>query len=249
LAGDGVGPDATARAVDLIDRSIAEDGPLTRAQLRERLARAGIPNLEHSLVHLIFRASIEGRIVRGPMIGRQHALARVADWLDPAPPPPRDVALAELARRYLAGHGPADDRDLARWAGLPLRDARAALRAIGSGLRELPGGLVDLARRPRAAPLPPPRLLGTFEPVLLGWCSRADILGADEPHVISGGMFRNFALVGGRGLGVWRLSGTAGRVQIDPFAELTGEDAAALARDGEALIRFLDSGGATNADL
>jgi hypothetical protein len=249
LAGDGVGPDATARAVDLIDRSIAEDGPLTRAQLRERLARAGIPNLEHSLVHLIFRASIEGRIVRGPMIGRQHALARVADWLDPAPPPPRDVALAELARRYLAGHGPADDRDLARWAGLPLRDARAALRAIGSGLRELPGGLVDLARRPRAAPLPPPRLLGTFEPVLLGWCSRADILGADEPHVISGGMFRNFALVGGRGLAVWRLSGAAGRVQIDPFAELTGEDAAALARDGEALIRFLDSGGATNADL
>jgi hypothetical protein len=249
LARDGVDPDTAARAVDLMDRSLAEDGPLTRAQLRERLARAGIPNLEHSLVHLIFRASIEGRIVRGPMIGRQHALARVADWLAPAPPPPRDAALAELARRYLAGHGPADNRDLARWAGLPLRDARAALRAIGGHLRELPGGLVDLARRPRAASLPPPRLLGTFEPVLLGWCSRADILGADEPHVISGGVFRNFALVDGRGIAVWRLSDAGARVQIDPFAPLSAKDAAALGREGEAVMRFLGLAGATNDDL
>jgi winged helix DNA-binding protein len=245
LAGDGLDPDTTARAVELIDRSIAEDGPLTRVQLRERLARAGIPNLEHSLVHLIFRAAIEGRIVRGPMIGRQHALARVADWLSPAPPPPRDAALAELGRRYLAGHGPASDRDLARWAGLPLRDARAALRAIGSELRELPGGLADLARRPRAAPLPPPRLLGTFEPALLGWCSRSDILGGDEARVVTGGVFRNFALVGGRGVALWRLAGANGPVEIEPFAELGETDAAALARDGEAVKRFLTLTGAT----
>jgi len=245
LARDGLDPDTTTRAVDLIDRSIERDGPLTRAQLRERLERAGIPNLEHSLVHLVFRASIEGRIVRGPMIGRQHAFARVADWLSPAPPPPRDAALAELARRYLAGHGPADDRDLARWAGLPLRDARAGLRAIGGELRELPGDLADLARRPRPAPLPPPRLLGTFEPMLLGWCSRSDILGPDEARVVTGGVFRNFALVGGRGVALWRLAGANGPVEIEPFAELGETDAAALARDGEAVKRFLTLTGAT----
>jgi Winged helix DNA-binding domain len=237
LAGDGLDAATSARAVDLIDRSIAEEGPLTRVQLRERLARAGIPHLERSLVHLVFRASIEGRIVRGPMVGRQHAFARVSDWLSPAPPPPREVALAELARRYLAGHGPASDRDLARWAGLPLRDARAGLGAIAGELRELPGGLVDLARRGRAAPLPQPRLLGAFEPLLLGWASRADVLGGSEADVVSGGVFRNFALVGGRGVAVWRLQGSA--VEIEPFAELGAGDAAALARDGEAIKRFL----------
>jgi Winged helix DNA-binding domain len=237
LASDGLDAATSARAVDLIDRSIAEEGPLTRVQLRERLARAGIPHLERSLVHLVFRASIEGRIVRGPMVGRQHAFARVSDWLSPAPPPPRETALAELARRYLAGHGPARDRDLARWAGLPLRDARAGLGAIAGELRELPGGLVDLARRRRTAPLPPPRLLGAFEPLLLGWASRADALGADEAHVVNGGVFRNFALVGGRGVAVWRLQGAG--VEIEPFAELDADDAAALARDGEAVKRFL----------
>ncbi|HEY6526654.1 MAG TPA: winged helix DNA-binding domain-containing protein [Solirubrobacteraceae bacterium] len=237
LAQDGLDPATTARAVDWIDRSIEREGPLTRAQLRERLERAGIPNLQHSLVHLIFRASIEGRIVRGPMIGRHHAFARVPDWLSPAPPPPRELALAELARRYLAGHGPAADRDLARWAGLPLRDARAGLGAIAGELREMPGGLVDLARRSRAAPLPAPRLLGAFEPLLMGWCSREDVLSTGEAHVVTGGVFRNFALVRGRGVAVWRLKGSA--IEIEPFAALDDDAAGALARDGEALKRFL----------
>ncbi len=154
LAQTGVDPDTATRAVDLIDRSIAADGPLTRAALRERLERAGIPNLEHSFVHLVYRAAIEGRIVRGPMVGRQHAFARVQDWIGPGPAPERSAALTELARRYLAGHGPASDRDLARWAGLGLRDARCGLEAIARELRELPGGLVDLARRRRPAPCP-----------------------------------------------------------------------------------------------
>ncbi|MGH2895102.1 MAG: winged helix DNA-binding domain-containing protein [Solirubrobacteraceae bacterium] len=246
LARDGLDLATTARAVELIDRSIAEEGPLTRVALRERLARGGIPHLEHSLVHLVFRASIEGRIVRGPMISRQHAFARVADWLPPTPAPPRETALAELARRYLAGHGPASDRDLARWAGLPLRDARAGLQTIGGELRDLPGGLVDLARRARAAPLPPPRLLGAFEPLLLGWSSRAGVLGTDEPHVISGGVFRNFALVRGRGVALWRLGSSGGPVEIEPFVSLDPEDAAALARDGDAVKKFLSG---ANGDL
>ena len=247
LARDGIDPDTSARAVDLIERSIAQDGPLTRAQLRERLERAGIAHADGALAHLVFRASVEGRIVRGPVIGRHHAFARVPDWLSPAPPPPRETALAELARRYLAGHGPASDRDLSRWAGLPLRDARTGLGRIARELRELPGGLVDLARRARAAPLPEPRLLGAFEPLLLGWCSRVDVLGADEAHVVTGGVFRNFALVEGRGVAVWRLKGAA--VQIDPFTELDGDIAAALARDAKAVRAFLRLTDATNAAL
>ena len=53
----------------------------------------------------------------------------VADWLGEAPEPlERPDALARLARRYLAGHGPADAPDLARWAGMTLGDARDRLR-------------------------------------------------------------------------------------------------------------------------
>jgi Winged helix DNA-binding domain len=240
LAQDGVDPDTTARAMKLIEQAIAADGPQTRAGLRDRLERAGIPNLSQSMVHLIFRASVEGRIVRGPMIGRQHAFALVRDWLPNVPPPDRDTALAELARRYLAGHGPATDRDLARWAGLPLRDARAGLQASAGRLRRLGGDLVDLADRGRAPRLAPPRLLGAFEPLLLGWRSREDVLGSDQTKIVNGGMFRGFALVGGRAVADWRLTGSA--IQIEPFAPLSDADAAALATDATAVREFLGRG-------
>src|SRR5207247_7542448 len=120
-------------------------------------------------------------------IGGRHAFVLVRDWLGEQPSVDRDHALAELARRYLAGHGPADERDLAKWTGLPLRDARAALAAIGAD-----------AGRSRPAKLPPPKLLGSFEPVLMGWAPREPILGSAEGDVVSGGLFRPFALVGGR---------------------------------------------------
>ena len=237
LAQEGIGPDVARRAVKLIERRLADEGPLTREALGERLQTAGVPTAGQALVHLLYRAAIDGLIVRGPMIGRRHAYALVADWLPRSRPVPRDRALAELARRYLEGHGPANDRDLARWAGLPLRDARAGLQAIASELHQRPDGLVDLVRRPPAATLPPPRLLGNFEPLLLGWASRAEILGDHEARVVTGGMFRSFALVRGRCAGGWRLAGK--ELLIEPSGGLGRAHAAALERDAQALRRFL----------
>ncbi|HEY6053226.1 MAG TPA: crosslink repair DNA glycosylase YcaQ family protein, partial [Gaiellaceae bacterium] len=121
-------------------------------------------------------------------------------------------------------HAPADDRDLAKWAGLPLRDARAALRdAAAPALRD--------------EGLPPPRLLGAFDPVLLGWRSRAEIVGLHEPLIVAGGLFRPVALVEGRAAAVWRLRG--GEVELEPFGRLSRPVAAALAADGDDVLRFL----------
>jgi hypothetical protein len=125
LEQEGVTPAAAERGVAAIERALADEGPLTRNQLRDRVAAARVPTEGQALVHLLFLAALRGVIVRGPIVGKQHAYALVRDWLDEPPRVDHDRALAELARRYLAGHGPADDRDLAKWAGLPLRDARA----------------------------------------------------------------------------------------------------------------------------
>jgi hypothetical protein len=240
LRQEGVGLTQIDRGLELIRRGLAEHGPLTRPQLRERLETAGVPVAGQAMAHLMFRAGLAGISVRGPMVGRQHAYVLVEDWLGPVQPVPRDRALAELARRYLAGHGPATDRDLARWAGLPLRDARAGLQSIAGELAQGSDGLVDLAARPRAASLPPPRLLGTFEPLLLGWTSRTQVLGDDPRSIVAGGMFRSFAMVGGRAVAEWRLSGQD--VEIDPFGPLSDDDAAALERDGVRLRSFLGVG-------
>jgi hypothetical protein len=185
----------------------------------------------------MFLAAVRGLVVRGPMVGKQHAYALVHDWLGPQQQVDRDRALAELARRYLVGHGPADDRDLARWAGLPLRDARAGLAAISSQLVERPDGLVDLAKRPPAEPLPPPRLLGAFDPLLLGWVSREEVVGPHKMLVTINGIFRPFALVGGRAVATWRFAG--GKVTIEHLGKVTKKAAAELEADAHAVREFL----------
>jgi Winged helix DNA-binding domain len=190
--------------------------------------------------HIIFLASLRGLVVRGPMKDGKHAYALVRDWLGEPEPVDRDPALAELARRYLAGHGPAGERDFARWAGLPLRDVRSGLEAVASELDQREDGLVDLAGRPPAAELPPPRLLGDYEPILLGWIDRKPLLGASEAAVTVGGLFLPFALVRGRAVAKWRID--RGRVVLEPFGRLAGPDRAALEADGEDVVRFLAGG-------
>ena len=151
LAQEGVPPHDAERAVGVIERSLAADGPLTRAGLRERVAAAGVRTEGQAMVHLLALATLRGLTVRGPMRGAEQAFVLVRDWLG-APPPPmaREHALGLLARRYLAGHAPAADRDLAKWAGLPLGDARRGLAAIAPGLADRDDGLASLAE-PRGA--------------------------------------------------------------------------------------------------
>jgi winged helix DNA-binding protein len=237
LRQEGVSPDAAETGVETIERSLVEEGPLTRAQLRERLDSAGVRSEGQALVHLLFLATLRGIAIRGPMAGREHAYVLVRDWLGPQRPVDREVALAELARRYLVGHGPAGDRDLARWAGLPLREVRAGLAAIAAELVERDDGLVDLAKRPAAEPLPSPRLLGAFDPLLLGWTSREEVVGPHKMLVTTNGIFRPFALVDGRAVATWRFAG--GKVTIEHLGKVTEKAAAALEADAREVEEFM----------
>lgn len=239
LRQEGVSPEEGERAVETIEKSLVEEGPQTRLQLRERLERADLPAAGQALIHLLFLATLRGIAVRGPMVGKEHAYVLVRDWLGEQKPIERETALAELARRYLAGHGPATDRDLARWAGLPLRDARAGLAAIASELEEREDGLVDLAKRPPPEPLPPPRLLGAFDPLLLGWTSREEVVGPHKMLVTINGIFKPCALVDGRAVATWRIPG--GRVTIEPLGRVTKTAMAALQADAAEVERFLEA--------
>jgi hypothetical protein len=237
LQQEGVPKAAAERAMGIIEKTLAEEGPLSGKDLRARLDSAGVRTEGQAFIHLMFLAAARGILVRGPMIGRQHAYVLVRDWLGEPSPVDREKALAELARRYLAGHGPADDRDLARWVGLPLRDARAGLTAIAAELEESADGLVDLKGRPAPGPLPPPRLLGAYDPLLLGWTSRDEVVGPHKLLVTINGIFRPFALVGGRAVATWKLAG--GKLTIEHLSKVRRKDAAALDDEARRVLEFL----------
>jgi hypothetical protein len=238
LGQEGVPPEDADRAVAAVRAALATDGPMTRSQLRERVAATGVRTEDQAMVHILVLASIRGLIVRGPMAGRDQAFVLVQDWLGTPPSAmSREAALGELARRYLAGHAPAADRDLARWAGIGLRDARLGLARCGAVPRA--DGLAELPVNPqRTVPaLPPPLLLGAFDPLLLGWASRDPIVGPDRRIVTVNGVFRPFALASGRAVATWNIA--RGQVVLAPFAPLDDRTQAALNVDAADVMRFL----------
>ena len=234
----GISPTAADRAVVRITKALA-DGPATRSQIVELLAKGGFPSEGQSPIHLLALAAQRGLIVRGPMRGCEQAYVLTHDWLDSLSPAfDRATALAELARRYLAGHGPADDRDLARWTGLPLKDCRNGFSSISTELAERNDGLLALRGQESAGEDPPPLLLGAFEPLLLGWNGREEIVGENWAQLVRGGMISPFALVGGKAAGSWRTQGST--ITMTPFAPFDPEVQKRLLADAEAIVRYLD---------
>ncbi len=234
----GVSAPAADAAVKKIDVALRSSGPLVRSEIATLVE---LPAVGRSLIHVLFLASLRGVLVRGPMVGKHHAYVSAAEWLGAPPPFDRSAALTELAVRYLRAHSPATDRDLARWAGVPLRDARAGLAAAGySG-----GGLLrgrDALGGPDAGPVgpatPEPVLLGAWDPLLVGWTDRSWVTGPFDSRVVSGGLFRPFGLVGGAAVCTWGVR--AGRVQLDePLVPVGAAPQRALDTDAQAVASFL----------
>ena len=241
LAQEGVSPEQADRGVVVVERELG-DGPATRSELKLALDSAGVPTAGQALVHVLLKATVAGVCVRGPMVGGDQAFVLVRDWLPAARPVDRDQARAELARRYLSGHGPSTDRDLAKWAGITLGDARRGLSragADGDKLLDLPGRRTD-----EPAPVPPPRLLGGFDELLMGWVDRKPVLGDNSSVVTQNGIFHPIALADGRAVATWRMEAATwrlpgGRVALQSFDPLDDQVTEALEVDAEHVRRFL----------
>ncbi|MCW3013705.1 MAG: hypothetical protein JWO02_797 [Solirubrobacterales bacterium] len=248
LRQEGVGEADAERGVATVVAALAGDGPLSRRELADRLAAADVPTKGQATVHLLLLTGLRGLTVRGPVVsaaGQAYALTR--DWLGITPPQPlageeRDTALGELARRYLTGHGPAAEADLATWAGLPLRDARRGLQRIATELDGVGGGLVDLAaRRDATGARLAPRLLGSFDPVVIGWKRRDHVVAPEHQAGFyrKNGILPALALVGGRGVALWSPRRSGAGVDFEPFGgPLPAATEAALQRDAADLARF-----------
>jgi hypothetical protein len=233
----GVDPAMTDRGVAVIAETLA-DGPRSRDQLRAALNAAGVSTAGQALIHLIAAASLRTHVVRGPVRDGEHCFVDARQWLGAVEPPDPATCLTQLAQRYLAGHGPAAPEDLAAYAGITLSAARRAFALIDDETRPVAAGLVALSRGDDSRrDLPPPRLLGMFDPILHGWADRVFVTGGHGAVVTSNGMFRATALVRGRVAGTWRLSnGTVTLTPLDPLSPTTLRCLDSEARD---VLRFL----------
>ena len=241
LADFGLDRRGQDRALAVLHDAVDREGALTRPELAERLGRAGFDTANEFKVHLWLLATLDGELCLGPDRGGQTCLVRTEDWIGKPKSRPRDESLAELARRYLRAYGPADDRDLARWAGLPLRDARAGFERIAPELKPA-GELLALGRSPRRPAGPIVRLLGAFDNYNLGYVDRAFALAPEHEKQVNpgGGIIRPGIVVDGEFVATWssKRSGKRLAVELQTFAPLAPEIEEAVAAEVEDLGRF-----------
>lgn len=229
---------------------VLAEGPASRATLVARWDADGIRAGGGRGYHLLSALVHETTLCYGPWNGRDQDVVLADSWL-PADRTleqrfngDRVAATAEMLRRYLTTHGPATVRDFAWWTKLPLREVRAALPLVAGDLESAegparerrfwrPGLLEEVAALGRASAAP--LLLPGFDEFVLGYPDRLFAMTAEERAALvpgNNGVFRKSVVRGGRVVGTWTRTGSAGRrtLELTEFTEHTPRQRAGLLR-------------------
>jgi hypothetical protein len=197
---------------------------------------------------VLFLLAAEGRIVRGRPRGAwtssQWRWAPTTSWLS-TPLAGRDasVARAELARRWLAGFGPAIVADLKWWSGWTMGQTRAALESIGAvevALDDVPGVVLpeDLDGAP--APKPWTAFLPALDPTVMGWKERSWYIGEHTATLFDrSGNAGPTVWWDGRVVGGWATR-KDGEVAFRLLEDVGAEAEAAVEAEASRLTAWLD---------
>jgi hypothetical protein len=244
----GIDECEVARTDKLIADELARHGPLTRAELFERLNARGISTSGQRGIHLLSHAAFRALVCYGPTRAGRDTFVLMDDWIDAGRSRPPADGPSELARRYLAGYGPATVADFQSWSGLPAADCRAAWENISRDIREVSMGgtaawVVGAARGRSSGEPSPARLLGAFDPCLLGYKDRSLIVDPEHARKVNtgGGLVRPALVSGGEVVGIWKplRKKKSVDIRVEPFGKLSREAVASLEVDSADVGRYL----------
>jgi hypothetical protein len=222
----------TADDVDAAARLFAEHlgEPMSRPRVITLLEDAGIDPSGQRAYHLLGHHCMTGMLCQGPLEGRQPTFVLIDAWVPRSLEPSREGAMATVVERYLRGHGPVTEKDVAGWLSHPLGFVREALALLGDAVvrEELDGQtwLTHIDAVPAsAAATRGVHLLPQWDEFLLGYKSREVVLVDDDvARVVPGRnlQFQPTLVVDGAVRGVWRRreSGTRVVVEVEAFTSL-----------------------------
>lgn len=212
-----------ARCRRLIVRALSGGKQVRRTTLYQILNAAGISTDGSRGLHVLGHLAQEGLICFGARDGKQPTFVLLDDWVPNATRRERDEALAEVARRYFAGHGPATVADFRWWSGLSTVDTRAG---IAMATPRLTNDVVEdqtfwFAESTPATQAAGSRayLLPAFDEYTVGYQDRRAILDPSDAKKVNagGGMLNPVIVIGGHVVGTWRRTRTADSVVVTPL--------------------------------
>jgi hypothetical protein len=208
------------RASKIVKAALSGGRVLTRSALYGQLDTQGIKTGQQRGMHILWWLAHEGLICCGPRAGKQHTFVLLDEWV-PAPASLiREEALALLAQRYFAHHGPATLADFVWWSGLTVADANAGVEGARSRLSSEEknkttwwSGAGVSARTTRSAPC---HLLPVYDEYTVGYADRSAALDpVYARHAAAGyGIFRAPIMIDGSIVGSWTREIKKGRVDI-----------------------------------
>jgi hypothetical protein len=218
-----------AKSCAMIHRMLEGGKTLTRAELAESLTRAKVPAHGLKLAYLMMHAELEGVICSGPRRGKQFTYALLDERAPKSKPKPREEALAELAKRYFASHGPATVRDFSWWSGLTTKDAKLAIDSVRPALEASSIGgstLWSADARGVSSKGVIAMLLPNYDEYLIAYKDRgAFVDSARAANVVarSGGAFANHLMIDGCLAGGWSrtIKPNTVLIEVAPYKKLT----------------------------
>ena len=234
----GLDARVVGRAGEIAGRALEGGRRLTRDGLYREWDRARISSRGRG-PHLLCRLAQDGVLCFGLREGKQQTFVLLDDWVPAAPPLARDEALARLARRYLASHGPATAHDLAWWSGLTVGDATRAIHAVRGELEsvEMEGRLYwRPASTSAAGRVSRAFLLPAWDEYTVAYRDRSHLLAAVHARRAERmGLLSPVVVVNGRVVGRWTR--TLGQERVAFTWELFAEFPPAARRSVAAAAR------------
>jgi hypothetical protein len=226
----GLDEKTLTKAMTVIARVLEGDNHLARAEIVAHLARAKINTDGQRIAHILYRAELESLVCSGRRKGKHITFALFDERVPASRARPRDEAIAELARRYVATRWPATLQDFTWWCQLPAADAKA-------------GFVAATPPAPRATKAPRALLLPPYDEYTVAYRDRSAI-GAPPTNAKSFGestLLGPVIVLDGKVVGTWRraLGSRDVTVTLSPWRKLAPRERAAIDAAAERYAAFV----------
>ena len=224
------------RSNEVIAAALQGGRQLTRSEIGDVLARAGIKAAGMRLGYILHRAELDAVICSGGRHGKQFTYALLHERAPQAKTLSHDEALAELTKRYFTSHGPAQVQDFAWWSGLTKTEAAAGLamlegQLISETIDDQTYWLVPAASVVKPAG-PTAWLLPNYDEYLISYRNSGPVLNPAHVQLIekSNPLFAHFIVIDGCMIGTWRREFKKDTVIItlNPFEPFSDVQCAAV---------------------
>jgi hypothetical protein len=192
----------------VIEKVLKGGKKLTRQEVYEALEKAKISARNVRGLHILGNLAQRGLICFGPHRGKQPTFVLLEEWLPPVRKLKRDEALAELAARYFASHGPATLQDFSWWSGLTLSEAKKSVEMIRDKFDHRDAGNQTYWFSP--APVHRKKtfvsnfLLPPFDEYTVAYKDRSAAINSEFMDQARNGIFGPTLVIDGKIVGTWK---------------------------------------------